>query len=295
MMELFSLAFFFFFFFMPRLASPQVTGNGGGGVGGVSSVISRSLFEEMLMHRGDRYCPGGFYTYDAFLAAANAFPAFGCSGDLDTRRREVAAFFAQTSHETRGGWNGAPDGKYSWGYCWIEQLSPPSIYCNANYTRFPCAPGERYHGRGPIQLTWNFNYGRAGQCLGLDLLNDPNAVKQNATVAFMTALWFWMTPQTPKPSCHDVITGRWSPSAEDQKAGRLPGFGVVTNIVNRGECGHGRDGRVASRIGFYSRYCRMMGIAAGDRLDCYHQQPFGWEYVDEDPSSFCLQPLIQKS
>ncbi|KAH0971003.1 hypothetical protein GBA52_023159 [Prunus armeniaca] len=34
-------------------------------------------------------------------------------------------------------------------------------------------------------------------------------------------------------------------------AGRVPGYGVITNIINGGlECGHGQDDRVASRIGF---------------------------------------------
>ncbi|WOL12081.1 basic endochitinase-like [Canna indica] len=42
---------------------------------------------------------GGFYTYDAFIAAADAFTrrGFATTGDVDTRKRELAAFFAQTS------------------------------------------------------------------------------------------------------------------------------------------------------------------------------------------------------
>jgi hypothetical protein len=38
-------------------------------------------------------------------------------------------------------------------------------------------------------------------------------------------MWFWMTPQSPKPSAHDVMAGRWTPSAADRAAGRKPGFG----------------------------------------------------------------------
>ncbi|XP_020574220.1 endochitinase-like [Phalaenopsis equestris] len=279
---------------LPFLASflrhfgPPETGEADGPCESVSSIISRQMFEEMLKHRGDLRCPGSFYTYDAFIAAAEVFPGFGRTGTLDICRRELAAFFGQTSHETRGGWSGAPDGKYSWGYCWIEQLSPPSIYCNTTYVKYPCTAGKRYHGRGPIQLTWNFNYGRAGQYLGLDLLNDPDTVKKNATIAFMTAMWFWMTTQPPRPSCHDVITGQWIPSSNDTAAGRLPGFGVITNIVNRGECGHGYDSRAASRIGFYERYCHILGTDMGNNLDCYNQEPFGWEYVDPIPA----QPML---
>uniref|UniRef100_A0A3Q7JDH4 Glycoside hydrolase family 19 catalytic domain-containing protein n=1 Tax=Solanum lycopersicum TaxID=4081 RepID=A0A3Q7JDH4_SOLLC len=81
-----------------------------------------------------------------------------------------------------------------------------------------------------------------------------------------------MTPQSPKPSRHDVIIGRWNPSA----ANRLPGFGVIINIINGGlECGRGNDNRVQDRIGFYRRHCRILGVSPGDNLDCGNQRPFG--------------------
>ncbi|WVZ62140.1 hypothetical protein U9M48_011920 [Paspalum notatum var. saurae] len=55
----------------------------------VASVVPRDL---LLLHRDNAACPArGLYTYDAFVAAAAAFPA------------EVAAFLGQTSHETTGG------------------------------------------------------------------------------------------------------------------------------------------------------------------------------------------------
>ena len=76
---------------------------GGGGGSGVASIISSSLFDQMLKHRNDAACPGkGFYTYDAFIAAANSYSQFGTTGDTDTQKREIAAFLAQTSHETTG-------------------------------------------------------------------------------------------------------------------------------------------------------------------------------------------------
>lgn len=69
----------------------------------VGSIVTRSLFDQMLKHRNDGNCPArGFYTYDAFVSAAKAFPSFGTTGDTDTRKREIAAFLAQTSHETTG-------------------------------------------------------------------------------------------------------------------------------------------------------------------------------------------------
>lgn len=57
----------------------------------------------MLKHRNDGGCKAkGFYTYDAFIKAAKAFPNFGTTGNDATRKKEIAAFFGQTSHETTG-------------------------------------------------------------------------------------------------------------------------------------------------------------------------------------------------
>ncbi|XP_034683977.1 basic endochitinase-like [Vitis riparia] len=254
-------------------STPTPTPSGGGG--DISSLISNSLFEQMLKHRNDAACPGkGFYTYEAFISAAKSFGGFGTTGDTDTRKREIAAFLAQTSHETTGGWATAPDGPYAWGYCFVQEQGNPGDYCVANQ-QWPCAAGKKYYGRGPIQISYNYNYGPAGRAINYDLLNNPDAVATDATISFKTALWFWMTPQSPKPSCHDVITGQWTPSSADTAAGRVPGYGVITNIINGGiECGKGSNAQVEDRIGFYKRYCDIMGIGYGNNLDCYNQSPF---------------------
>ncbi|XVE82408.1 hypothetical protein DITRI_Ditri16bG0002100 [Diplodiscus trichospermus] len=251
------------------------TPNPPSGGSGVASIISRALFDEMLKYRNDGRCPSnGFYTYDAFIDAARSFNGFGTTGDLTTQKREIAAFLAQTSHETTGGWPTAPDGPYAWGYCFIrERGDNPETYCSSN--DWPCPPGRQYYGRGPIQLTHNYNYGQAGRALGEDLINNPDLVATNPTISFKTAVWFWMTPQGNKPSSHNVIIGQWTPSEADRTAGRVPGYGVITNIINGGlECGHGPDNRVEDRIGFYRRYCDLLGVSYGSNLDCYNQRPF---------------------
>lgn len=241
----------------------------------IGSLISTSVFDNLLKHRNDAGCQAkGFYTFDAFIAAAKSFPGFATTGDTDTRKREIAAFLAQTSHETTGGWESAPDGPYSWGYCFLKEQNPGS-YCSSDKT-YPCASGKQYYGRGPIQISWNYNYGRCGKAIGVDLLNNPDRVSTDAVISFKTAIWFWMTPQSPKPSCHDVITGKWKPSDADKSAGRKAGYGLITNIINGGlECGNGKNPKVESRIGFYKRYCDILKVGYGDNLDCYKQKPFG--------------------
>uniref|UniRef100_UPI0030BA2B27 the ancestral GH19 chitinase, Anc4+LoopII (P12K/N13H/S58T/N193G/Y194F/D197R) n=1 Tax=synthetic construct TaxID=32630 RepID=UPI0030BA2B27 len=232
-------------------------------------MVSRSMFDQLFKHRNS------FYTYDAFIAAAKSFPSFGTTGDTDVRKREIAAFFAHVSHETTGGWPTAPDGPYAWGLVYIEEINQSNDYCDPS-TQYPCAPGKQYYGRGPLQLSWNYNYGPCGDALGLDLLNNPDLVAQDPVIAFKTALWFWMTPQSPKPSCHDVMTGNWTPSSADLAAGRVPGFGVTTNIINGGlECGKGNPAQAENRVGFYKRFCNQLGVSPGSNLDCANMRPFG--------------------
>jgi chitinase len=51
-------------------------------------------------------------------------------------------------------------------------------------------------------------------------------------------MWFYMTPQSPKPSMHEVATGFWKPNTKDGKADIDFGFGATINIINGGlECG----------------------------------------------------------
>ena len=122
----------------------------------------------------------------------------------------------------------------------------------------------------------NYNYGTAGTAINFDLLNNPDLVATDPTISFKTALWFWMTPQANKPSSHDVIIGKWTPSAADTSAGRVPGYGVITNIINGGlECDiNGDHSKEADRIGFYKRYCDILGVSYGDNLDCSNQSSF---------------------
>ncbi|PNX76122.1 class Ib chitinase, partial [Trifolium pratense] len=122
----------------------------------------------------------------------------------------------------------------------------------------------------------NYNYGLADQAIHEDLLKNPDLLSTDPTVSFKSAIWFWMTPQGNKPSSHDVITGKWTPTATDTAAMRVPGFGVITNIINGGlECGvNGNKMKADDRVGFYKSYCQILELSPGDNLDCNNQQPF---------------------
>jgi len=72
------------------------------------------------------------------------------------------------------------------------------------------------------------------------------------------------------------MIGAWKPTEDDLKAGRIPGYGMCTNIINGGlECGGpGPDPRVEDRIGFYKNYTGVYGVSPGDKLDCYNMRPY---------------------
>ncbi|KAE8690713.1 putative Eukaryotic translation initiation factor 3 subunit A [Hibiscus syriacus] len=86
--------------------------------------------------------------------------------------------------------------------------NPPSSYCQPN-PAYPCAPAGQYFGKGPMQLSWNYNNGQCGRAIGVDLLHNPDLLETDATICFKSAFWFWMAAQPPKPSCHNVIVGAW--------------------------------------------------------------------------------------
>ncbi|KAF8727987.1 hypothetical protein HU200_018560 [Digitaria exilis] len=190
----------------------------------VGSIITQDVYNSMLPNRDNSICPAnGFYTYDAFIQAANA----------SSRASAPAATATRTTGAS----------------------SPPSS------------------ARPPTRQT--ANYQQAGDAIGEDLVSNPDLVSTDPVISFKTAIWFWMTAQSPKPSCHDVILGNWTPSSADAAAGRVPGYGAITNIINGGiECGVGPNDANVNRIGYYEHYCDMLGVGYGDNLDCYSQQHF---------------------
>ena len=83
--------------------TPSPTTPSGGDDSNVSSLISASLLNQMLKYKNDPRCKSnGFYTYNAFITTAKSFNGFGTTSDVTTRKRKLAAFLAQNSHETIG-------------------------------------------------------------------------------------------------------------------------------------------------------------------------------------------------
>jgi len=245
----------------------------GGSASGFAEVLSSATFAALFPNRN------ALYSYEALRSAAAKYPAFANTGSLEQRRREVAALLANAAHETTGGWAAAPGGPEAWGLYFTQEVGCETgactQYCDAANTEYPCKPGKTYHGRGPIQLSWNYNYGLLAKTLGLDLLDNPDLVTSNGDIAFETALWFWMTTQLPKPSAHDAILGSWQPASTDLQANRRPGFGLTVNIINgRLECGMPTDDRVHDRMRFYRHFCGILAVDPGENLECANMTPY---------------------
>jgi chitodextrinase len=199
------------------------------------------------------------------------YATFAGDGDLTVRKRELMAFLANISQETTGGWPTAPGGQYAWGLYFREEVGYEGTsnigYRDETNTLYPPAPGKSYHGRGPIQLSYNYNYGQASEFIFGDkniLLANPEKVIEDGVIAFETGIWFWMAQQYPKPSCHDVmIPGKFVPTADQLAIGLKPGFGSTVNIINGGvECGGSQENiKVLSRIAHYQRYTGLKQVS----------------------------------
>ena len=252
----------------------------------VLPYLTKKAWDSIFPHRfcmETKNCPQpnhDFYSYTSFVNAAKLFPKFLNEGPDSLRLRELAAFLAHISQETSGGWASAPGGYFKWGLCFLEEQNQSFTYADTSNKNYPPVAGVSYIGRGPKQLSWNYNYGQFSEAwYGTkdSLLLHPERLAQDPIMAFASAIWFWMTPQFPKPSCHDIMLGTWQPTAQDSAKGRLPGFGATVNVVNGGvECGKATDlDKTIFRYQYFQYFCRYFLIAPGKNIFCNKQIPFG--------------------
>ncbi|XP_010687454.2 endochitinase EP3 [Beta vulgaris subsp. vulgaris] len=214
----------------PTPSTPSTPSGGGS----VPSLVTDQFFNGII-GQADANCAGKrFYTRSAFLNALKSYPQFGTGGSSDVTKREVAAFFAHVTHETGH-------------FCYIEEIAK-STYCQPS-TQWPCNPSKQYYGRGPIQISWNYNYGPAGRSIGFDGLNAPETVANDPVIAFKTAFWFWMN------NVHSIIISG-------------QGFGPTIRAINGIECNGGNSAAVTARVGYYTQYCQQLGVSPGNNLRC---------------------------
>ncbi|WP_306327770.1 glycoside hydrolase family 19 protein [Streptomyces venezuelae] len=203
-------------------------------------VVSEAQFNQMFPSRNP------FYTYAGLVSALKSYPAFANTGSDTVKKQEAAAFLANVSHETGG-------------LVHIVEQNTANYphYCDSGQP-YGCPAGQAaYYGRGPIQLSWNFNYKAAGDALGIDLLNNPWRVEQDPAVAMQTGLWYWNTQSGPGTmTAHNAMVNG-------------AGFGQTIWAINGSlECNGGNPAQVQSRVTKYQQFTQILGVPAGSNLSC---------------------------
>lgn len=244
------------------------------------------------------------YTYDRFLRAIGKFPAF-CGDYTDGRdadaicKKSIVTAFAHFAQETGGhiavdNVSDNPLGLEEWQQAlvhvremgWSEGQEGYTTGCGLDdwqNRRWPCVAGEGYFGRGAKQLSYHFNYGMFSEAMfdgnASVLLEEPRRVA-DSWLNLASAIWFFLTPQAPKPAMLHVIDRTWKPSQRELDAGIGYGFGTTINIINGGiECGeHNKDkGQPINRIRYWEGLAKHFNIPIEeDEVNtCWQQTPFG--------------------
>lgn len=104
---------------------------------------------------------------------------------IDTPVRQ-AAFLAQLAHES-GGFNYLRELGSD---AYLEKYDTGPIAARLGNTPADDGDGQKYKGRGLIQITGTDNYRRCGAGLGLDLLAAPHRLEE-PQYAVASACWFW--------------------------------------------------------------------------------------------------------
>lgn len=270
------------------------------------------------------------------------YASFGTEGTDNDKKRVIAGFLANASHETSDGHakaepsnfdtskfvgtftsdivsNEKLSGILSWALFYNEEIAFAGVgtthYSDTNHRIFPAYPEKSYHGRGAFQLSWNYNYGLASSIFFGDsrvLLQNPDYILKGidvpkgywlsgekisgGTMAFLTSLMFWLTPQKPKPSQQDVMIlntedGKYVENTtpnlgtietgiaklQEDKIHGKPGFGWTIVIMNgywesdkSYQSGNPKyDGRIARRVYHYKFFNQALGgvINESEQLD----------------------------
>ena len=100
--------------------------------------------------------------------------------------KRVAAFIAQVGHES---------GQFRYvrelgNDQYLSKYDTGSLAKRLGNTPEADGDGQKYRGRGLIQITGRANYADCGEALGLDLVNHPELLEKPQH-ACMSAAWFW--------------------------------------------------------------------------------------------------------
>ena len=197
------------------------------------------------------------------------------------RRQELSAFFGNLMHESAS-FSAARE----FAFCRNNISRSGVVYCKpTGYNGGPfnhpyCTPGngcfcstqvpessiseyveasKLFIGRGPMQLSHNYNYVDAGAALGVDLCANPDLVATNEEYAWKTAIWFWMTRGGRSVrTCHDSVIMNQD-------------FGGTLDTINGGlECPAAASHResVVKRMDLYCKAAKALDVGLMSLAAC---------------------------
>ncbi len=226
-------------------------------------------------------------TYSNFLSAVARYPFFcGEKGYFssveEACKREIASLFAHAAQETG-------ETQITKSYTWLREygwVNGASYYNTGCADPFDCTSNSfaRYYGRGPTQLTYYYNYaGFSAAYFNGDynfLLKWPDMVAYDGKLYFASVIWFVMAHQSPKPSIHDVMLGRYQPAdcktssdcnglQYDPLSGVQNNFNVTIEVVNGGPECRGKNAQASANRsnGFTQMLDLLKAVKVGSELN----------------------------
>lgn len=140
------------------------------------SLMNQQLLLKILPNAGQ--------VVSVFVPALNA--AMAQFEIVGTKR--MSAFIAQIGHES---------GQFRYvrelgSDQYLSKYDTGSLAKRLGNTPEADGDGQKYRGRGLIQITGRANYQACGEALGLDLINQPELLEQ-PLYACQSAGWYWAT------------------------------------------------------------------------------------------------------
>lgn len=234
------------------------------------------------------------YSYVLFLRAIGKFPAF-CGAYTDGRDaaaiciKSIVLSFAHYAQETGAHTPDVEIPEWRQALHYVREIGfnegdkGYDTGCGVDdwkNAKWPCSD-VGYFGRGAKQLSYHYNYGPFSEAMYSDatvLLSKPRDVAET-WLNIASSIWFFLTPQPPKPAMLHVIDRTWAPSTREVAGGIGYGFGTTINIINGGlECGAGNENnqQAINRVMYWQELIAHFNIhLQSDEINtCFQQTPY---------------------
>jgi putative chitinase len=213
-------------------------------IGGLNMMVSDNHLAEVMPNLSS----GKRALYMPFLQ--QALEEF----EINTPLR-LAAFLAQVAHESA-------EFRFMeeiWGPSAAQRLYEPVTKKSQQLGNTKPGDGQRFKGRGPIQITGRDNYKRYGELLHVDLISDPGRAAK-PEIGFRTAGLYWK-----KNGLNELADKQW--------------FKTITKRINPPLRG------LEDRTRYYIRAKRVLGIATRAMEE---------DYAPDDPGDDSGLPLFAR-